>query len=171
MFSSLPGNELDRGLTPLGQRQVREAAEKAKQNGLHFDKIVCSTLTRARESAAIYADVFDYPVSEIECLDELIELQFGVLEGTSWSAYWQSGKTYADLGDYEGAETIEDLQNRAASALIHLRSLADDSILVVAHSAFGRALLRVIQDKPYTDEFIVSKRAKSLPHGEALKFI
>ena len=171
VFASRPGIALDKGLTDTGKRQALDGARSAQSTGLHVDHIVCSTSRRARETARVFADHLDIPAESIEYSDLFIELQFGELEGTSWSAYWESEKTYKDLHEYEGAESIEMLQKRAEKALAYLESLPYDSILVVSHSAFGRAFRRVIMRQPPELEFTMSKDGKSLPHGEVLEFI
>ena len=171
VFSSKPGTPLDKGLTPTGERQVREGAERAQAADLQFDHIICSTSTRARESATIIAETFEYPLDAIEYTDEVIELQFGSLEGSSWNAYWQSGKSYKDLANYDQAETVEQLQQRAEKALQRIKNMPYTSILVVSHSAFGRAFRRAINGESYEREFTMERKDKSLPHGEILELI
>ncbi|MBP9853149.1 MAG: putative phosphatase [Patescibacteria group bacterium] len=168
VFSSRPGTPLDKGLTPTGIQQARDGALHAKEKGIKFEYIVCSTSRRAHETAEIIAEIFGYPIGDIEYSDDFIELQFGELEGAPWNAFWESGKTYHDLSNYKNAETIELLQKRAAKALAYVQSLPYESVLVVSHSGFGRAFRRALHNEPYTLEFTMDKSTKSLPHGELL---
>ncbi len=168
VFATKPGAPNDKGLTAKGKAQAQVAADKAVSTKFKPDLIVCSPLVRARETAEIIANAIDYPLSRIVTSDLVVELQFGELEQTSWNAFWESGKTYYDLADYEGAETIEQLQLRAKKALEYLHSLPEENILVVSHSAFGRALKRAVNDEPYTKEF---ENKSPLPHAEILEYI
>lgn len=170
-FATKPGTPLDKGLTDTGREQATNGIQAAKAQNLHFDVIVCSPLQRAKETARMYADAFGYPPKDILYSELFLEIQSGALEGTSWSAFWESGKTYKNLGEFEGAETIEALQQRAQKALAYLESLPYESILVVAHSCFGRALRRVIENQPYTYEFTMPEEGKSLPFGQALELL
>jgi uncharacterized phosphatase len=156
------------GLTELGKRQALTAGKKAAAAGFACDLILSSPLLRARETAEIIAHEIHYPTENIQTSELLIEIQFGELEGTNWNDYWGSGKSYKDLHNYKGAETLEMLQKRAEKALDYVRSLPQDTILLASHSAFGRAFKRAIANLPYTDEFANNS---SLPYGEILKLI
>lgn len=168
VFATRPGTPNDLGLTELGKKQALKGGESALDQGLMFDKILCSPLTRTRETADVIASTIGYDKSKIDYWDELLELQFGELEGTSWNAFWETGKTYADLPKYAEAETIEMMQERALRAFEKIKELPDETILLVSHSAYGRAMKRAIESRPFTDEFLGKN---SLPHGEILKYV
>lgn len=167
-FCTRVGTELDQGLTELGKQQAESDGRKAAAAGLRFDLILTSPLKRTRETAALIARQVGYPVEEIKVLDDLQELQFGELEGTECELFY-SNYTYADLGKFKDAETIERLQERAMKALEHICRLPQDNVLVVGHSLFGRAFRRALEGTPYTDEFAHGKHAASLPHGEIIR--
>lgn len=164
IFATKLGTENDLGLTELGEQQALQEGKKAAADGLKIDLMVSSPLPRARETAEIIAREIGYPPKDIVISDLFIEIQYGELEGTSWSAWWKAGNTYADLGKFAGSETMETLQQRAQKAYEYLQSLPDENILVVSHSAFGRALRRVVNGQPYTDE-----QSISLTHGEIIR--
>jgi probable phosphoglycerate mutase len=166
-FCTQVGTELDQGLTELGREQAVNDGKKAAAAGMQFDLILSSPLARARETARIIAKQVGYLVDSIEVLDLIKELDFGELEGTECELFY-SNNTYADLGKFTGAETIEQLQQRAERALAHVSNLPQDNILLVSHSLFGRAIRRVVAGKPYTDEFT---NGTSLPHGEILQLV
>ncbi len=162
------GTENDLGLTELGKEQALIAGRKAATDGPQIDVLVSSPLLRTRETAEIIAHEIGYASKNIMFSDLVIELQFGALEGTSWQAFWNINHGYEGLGTFEGAETIETLQQRAEKALLFLKSLPQESVLVVSHSAFGRALRRAVEGKPWTDEFT---NGSSLPHGEIIQLV
>jgi broad specificity phosphatase PhoE len=168
VFATKPGAPNDKGLTSRGKAQAHAGADKAAARHFKPDLIVSSPLLRARETAEIMARTLGYPLHEIVISDLVVELQFGELEQTSWNAFWESGKTYHDLANYKGAETIEQLQNRAERALDYLKSLPQDTILVVSHSAFGRALKRAVDHEPFAREF---ENKSPLPHAEILEYL
>jgi uncharacterized phosphatase len=124
-------------LTDEGRQDVRKTAESIKN--IKIDKIVCSPLSRALESAQIIAEVISYPGGEILVSDLFSERDFGVLEGT----------TYIPLAvneEVEGIESIEDLTQRAEKGLKWLNDLDAEDILLVSHGALGRALRYVIHE-------------------------
>lgn len=168
IFSSKVGTPNDKGLTETGQKQAVNGAKYAKEAGLKPNIIICSPLKRAQETAIIFAKELVYPEADIVTNDLFVEMQYGALEGTPWLAFWESGKSYKNLGDYAGAETLEVMQQRAKKALEYLKSRPEETILVVSHAAFGRALQREVDGKPYSDEF---ENHAELPHGEVNRLL
>lgn len=71
--------QIETDLTELGRRQALEGALKLKNEGVHFDVILCSPLKRAKETAEIIASVLKAPI----VFDaDLQEFNNGVYEGT-----------------------------------------------------------------------------------------
>lgn len=161
VWADKPGSSADLPLTELGRSQAKAGAIAAQKAGIKPDIIICSPLARARETAAIIAETLGYPQEKIEYNNLFLEVKVGELETTPYSKF-RAKYTYADLGKFKGAETIEVLQERAARALAYVKSRPEDIVLIVSHSCFGRAFRRVIQGQPYTDEF--------LPDTEPLSF-
>lgn len=162
------GHTQDLGLTETGREQALAGAKAAKSKRLKPAIILCSPLARTRETAAIIAAELDYPATQIEYNDLFEEIRFGELGGISYKEFKQK-YTYADLGKFEDAETIEALQERAAKALAYVQSRPEEIILIVSHSCFGRAFRRVIEGRPYTDEFLPS--SVPLPYGEITRLL
>jgi broad specificity phosphatase PhoE len=162
------GNDFDWGLSDLGKSQAKRDGKKAANEGLAIDLIVCSPSVRTRETAEIIAGEIGYSAKRIRYIEELKELQFGELEGTDAKEWWEAGNTYANLDSVSGAETIEALQQRADIVLKKIKDLPEENILIVSHSAFGRAFRRALQGIPHTDEFI---NGTSLPHAEIVQLI
>jgi len=152
---------IDTPLTDEGRAQAKTAGIGARD--LKIDLIVSSPLTRARETAEILADQIGYPRDKIVLSPLLIERHWGALEG-------QPHAPVHDLDEVPNAETAAQLLARAAKALDYLENLKAESILVVSHGTFGRALRHhVIEDMPFINK--VSDETIRLPNGEVLQWI
>lgn len=146
--------QLETRLTEKGIGQATEAGKVLREKFDAIDLIVCSTLDRTYETALLIAHELGYPVDKLHRNEILIERTFGVLDGTLGSDFLATHK-FREFDDVEGAETTEQLQERAAAAFAWLQTLEADNILVVGHGAFARAIKRVVAGLPYTDEYLV----------------
>jgi broad specificity phosphatase PhoE len=163
--------QIETPLTDNGIKQAEQTGKDIKTKLPKIDLIVCSPYERAYHTAKLIAEQIGYPVSNIEKSDLLIERTFGPLEGTSATEFLDN-HDYSDFDDVEGAETVEDLQNRAATALEYIKSLDQyDNILIVGHGAFGRAIKRVVNSLPYTHEYKQDKETKTIGNGEIVELI
>lgn len=157
--------------TPLTKNGIKQAAAIGRKIGTDLPKIdliVCSPMERAYETAKLVAKEINYPVSAIQKNELFVERTYGVLEGTSNVHFMKPGN-YHELDDVQGAETIEQLQKRAARAFRYLSGLdGSDTILIVAHNAFGRALRRVTKDQPHTQEY---EKFEQLPNAAVIELI
>ena len=142
----------DAVLTPHGIEQAKTAGKKAHDEGLTFDLIISSPLQRAHNTAKIIAEETGYPSDKIILDKNLQERFFGALEGTKHEkelidAYWNN-ETVID--STEDVETLEALHTRARNILASLKDRPEDTILIVSHGAFGRAMRRILEDLPPT---------------------
>ena len=96
-----------------------ELGNKIKERGLQIDKILCSPLIRARETAQHIADATGIPL-EIE--PRLTEQNFGKYEGTARNGteFLQSKSHFAD--SYEGGESMLRLAQRIYNLLDELKA-------------------------------------------------
>jgi uncharacterized phosphatase len=122
-------------LTDRGRVQAVEAGKQAAQLGI--DLMVSSPLERAHETAAIIATEIGYSTDKIITSDLFLERNFGLMEGKDY-------EPNLDLGDVPGAETAEQLLERARTAVEWLKMQDADNILVVSHGSIGRALRYVL---------------------------
>lgn len=113
-----------------------------------FDRIYCSPLIRAKETAELIRGDREL---EIVVEERLIELHFGALEGVSPTSivtkemetqlqnFFRKPAEYKPLG---GGEAIEEACDRTDAFLADLRQneASDASILIVAHGAINKAL-------------------------------
>jgi uncharacterized phosphatase len=118
-------------LTDEGREQARTEGLKATGHGI--DTIVCSPLGRAVETAEIIARQIGIDPSAIQQNELLIERDFGELEGTPYDPH-------IPIPVHPSVESDEMLVGRAAKAKLWLETLPAETILVVAHGSFGRAL-------------------------------
>jgi uncharacterized phosphatase len=118
-------------LTDEGREQARTEGLKATGHGI--DTIVCSPLGRAVETAEIIARQMGIDPSAIQQNELLIERDFGELEGTPYDPH-------IPIPVHPSVESDEMLVGRAAKAKLWLETLPAETILVVAHGSFGRAL-------------------------------
>jgi probable phosphoglycerate mutase len=156
----------DTPLTPKGREQAKLAGKKAREQGLVFDVIISSPLSRAHDTAKHMASELGYPHDKIILNDHFIERDFGKLEGRKDLV---AGTKYfideSAIDAYDGVESLETLQGRMDAFLAYLNSLPHDTILVVGHGGSGRALRRAVQKGS------LKERGKSLANAEMVRLI
>lgn len=156
----------DMPLTAKGRAQAKQAGMEAKKEGLVFDIIISSPLSRALDTAKIVASELGYPDDNIVISDRFVEREFGKLEGRRDLV---AGTKYfideSAIDPYDGVEKLTDLQKRMDDFLAHLHTLPHDTILLIGHGGSGRALRRAILQEP------LGKRGKALGNAELVRFI
>lgn len=157
--------QIDTPLTSRGRAQAITAGQQARSTGLKFDLIISSPLERAQDTAKLFAKEVGYSPADITCDARLLERAFGSLEGIRnpllAARYF---KSEAAIDRYPGVEQLIDLQKRADDYWKHLQTLPEDTILVVGHGAFARALWRAINKQP------LHIRGHALANARLIKF-
>jgi broad specificity phosphatase PhoE len=143
---------MDTPLTEVGRGQAKQAGILIRETLPKIDLVISSPYARTRSTAEIICSQFNYPVENIIFDDLLFERDFGALEGTSREEFLKHHK-FIETDCAEGAETVEQMDNRARRALARYSKLETDTILLVSHGGFGRALRRAVNSRPYTDEY------------------
>jgi broad specificity phosphatase PhoE len=143
----------DTPLTENGREQARKAGKKMKLDKLSFDIIVSSPLKRALHTAQHVAEHIDYPVDKIVLHEGLKERNFGALEEKDITLHFNIplDKYLADpyaIDHLEEVEKVEALHNRARALIQEMLDRPEESILLVSHGAFGRALQRAVKNAP-----------------------
>lgn len=136
----------DLPLTDTGIAQAAEVAYKIKDEGLKFDVVLSSPLSRAFKTAEIISEINEFPKPKV--MDELIERDFGVMTGLEQSRIEElcaPDVLKTELITYflspESAETFPDLLARAKKLLNSLTDTYKDvSILLVTHGDFGKMI-------------------------------
>lgn len=156
----------DSPLTEKGHSQAKKAGQHLREQGLAVDIILSSPLTRAHQTAHHIASALEYPSENIKIHSLLVERSFGDLEGrkdlVTATRYLLDESA---IDEFPNVESLEDLQKRADQILEELHKLPHDTVLVVGHGAFGRALRRSITKKP------LHVRGKTFSNAEAERLL
>ena len=127
----------DTPLTETGQEQARQAGLSLQDTKI--DCIVASPITRAYDTAVIIAKEIGYDPAKIITCDDLVERDFGPMEGEVYT-------TKINLDAIDGVEHSSELVERVAKGLKFIEGLEAETVLVVSHGAVGRALRVLLQD-------------------------
>jgi len=153
-------------LAPEGHEQAKLAGKQAREQGLVFDIVLSSPLDRAHHTAQHISREVGYPIEDIVLHDGLKERYFGELEGiTDLEAIKKYIEDESSMDAYKDTERFVDMQWRAQQMVDYLHTLPHDTVLVVAHGSFGRALRRAIDKSP------LNERGESLENAKIVKFI
>lgn len=138
-------------LNPHGKMQIAQTAAGLAGICLNMDLILCSPLSRARESARIAADKLSYPRDKIIEEPLLIERCFGEAEGLTSAEREEKypNYQYSDTEYYfPGMESFDDLIERARNAFERIVNLSRNkqNSLVVSHGAFLAAVITAVTD-------------------------
>lgn len=136
--------QADVPLTPLGIEQAKATAPMLAH--LKFDKVFCSDLQRAKNTAALAL-----PSYECEYTPDIREISVGELAFQHYTACMEKyGETYLNarrMGDYSafGGESREQLRARARAFLNRIAAMEDTpAICAVCHGGFIRAAAHVV---------------------------
>jgi 2,3-bisphosphoglycerate-dependent phosphoglycerate mutase len=133
-------------LTEVGRDQARRLARRWEDTDVRFDRVVCSSLVRARETAEIVGTALGVTV---EVSDLWMERDNGPLAGLTedeadarfppppFRSRWAPLTT-------SGGESIEALHRRASEALEALLRGPGERLLIVAHGGVLNAAMRVL---------------------------
>ncbi len=128
-------------LSEKGREQVRYTARLLQGKGVA--QILCSPLLRCRQTLELL-DI----AAPCHFLDLLREIDFGRWEGKTFAEIVLGDKELVDLWvaapgsfAFPGGEAVRAFQDRIASCKTHLETMAEESILVIAHGGVIRSLL------------------------------
>lgn len=148
---------LDKALNENGRVAAGQYATFLKQQDEHFDLIISSPLTRARQTAKIIADTLGMDFIENELIKER---NFGELSGLTWEEFSQKYPELAKTNtpnfqeNLPKGESIPEVTARVNRFIHFLSQLKVGGkykrILLVTHTGIIRILLRNLRD--YTNE-------------------
>ncbi len=149
--------------TPLNAAGLEQAGKLAAWfSAIPLDALYCSTLRRARMTAAPLAAACSLPV---HCLAELQEASFGLWEGLSYAEIngrWaeQMRLFLTRPGDCvpPQGETFLDVQRRAGAALQAILQAQGDAanIAIVSHGGVIRVLICLLLEIPLNNLWKIS---------------
>jgi 2,3-bisphosphoglycerate-dependent phosphoglycerate mutase len=135
----------DSPLTETGRAQAELRAQDFLERGVHFDRIVASTLQRAHETARIIGLRLNV---EVETDPDWMEIDNGPLAGLPLDVATQRFPRPAFRNPYEPmcgtGESDWEIYCRAARAVEKVVRRNLDSVLVVAHGGVLNAALRAV---------------------------
>jgi broad specificity phosphatase PhoE len=135
----LPPEQLDR-LTELGRTQARRAAEALRP--VAIERVLTSPAGRARETAAVLAEVLALPI-DVEVRARSLELGRG-LDWDAREAEWALGRDPSP----EGGESLEAVGKRVLAVVDEVARRPGRSVLLVAHSEVIAAFVGELSGLP-----------------------
>jgi alpha-ribazole phosphatase len=122
-----------------------------RDQGLRFDRIYSSSLTRARKTARWFADEHPGPVA-VQSVPELNEVDYGELSQLPKQWAFDHCPEYKTDPDYvfPGGESFSGMRRRSVGHLLLLeRRHSGQTILLVAHAGVIRGLITQLLDLPF----------------------
>ena len=151
-------------LTETGREQAAAVGKKILEEKIRIHEILCSPLSRARETAQIISEITGIPVRTD---DRLIEQDFGIYEGTlnTAEAFLRDKEQFAC--SYEGGESMLRVAHRIYSLLEEIRPEAEAGkvYLLAAHNGLARVVHTYFHDMS-NEEFA----RHMIPNGELLRY-
>lgn len=128
----------DSPLTENGRNQAHELGKLIVSEGIQFDEILYSPLSRAKDTALIISESTGI-AAKVE--DRLIEQNFGKWEGTARNGAEFKADKENFATDYEGGESMLKLCQRIYNLLDDIKRESDEkTYLLVAHNGIARAV-------------------------------
>ena len=142
-----------------GQEQARKTAEFIKD--IHFDRVICSPLLRAQQTA----NIIYQGNTPIELDNRIIERDFGAFEGLTrkefdFLGYWNRNT----CDNFNTGESIVDVEKRVFELLEELRLHTEQNVLIVSHGGLGCVLVSYFRGIPADGNYINYE----IPNGEPL---
>jgi uncharacterized phosphatase len=135
-------------LTSLGREQAESEGRRLGDEGVHFDIILSSPLSRAKDTANAVATGIGYPLDEIIFEDLLVERGGGTGEGTTYQEFFTLSESEQVA---EGAESFQALGERARRLLAKIdQEYPSQEVLLVSHSTFGKMLQAILKYDDYS---------------------
>jgi broad specificity phosphatase PhoE len=139
------GGKVDTPLTQKGRDQAKKTGRDLKGKGIEL--IICSSLSRTGDTAAIIAKEIGYDPEKIIKNDYFIERDVGIYANKPDDEY--QAHALADTL-HESVETSKVMHQRVSKGLEWLKTLDEQTILIVSHGGVSRILRLIHQDLPHT---------------------
>lgn len=143
--AGLMAGMLDTPLSSKGKQQAKQAGKDLSNKSIEL--VVCSPLTRTRQTAEIIAKEIGYDPTKILANKAFIERSFGPYEGRTFKEYLAHNEANTLL---DGMETTEEIYQRVKVGFDWLSKQKANTILLVSHGATGRMVKVVAQKKEHS---------------------
>lgn len=131
-------------LNEAGRDQAQAAAAWFRAQGVTFDRIYASPLSRALETARIIAG----PEAAILCDERLLEMDYGPYEGACLeNPVPELARFFSDFVHQpapEGMESLDHVKARAEDFLQEVSGMDAENILVVTHAILLKGALEAL---------------------------
>lgn len=141
-------------LNDTGRRQAREVGRELAASGEHWDVLVSSPLSRARETAEIIGAEVGLTLSRM--YEDLIERSFGDIEGYDCSDMTEEDR-HAFM-EQHGEHTADLVVRGVASLRQIIADYPGQNVMIVSHGSFIRL----------TAGHILNRKLRSLENGEVV---
>lgn len=130
-------------LTERGHRQAEETGKKILEQGICVDEILCSPLSRAKDTATHIAEILEVPLREEP---RLFEQNFGKYEGTARDGkeFYEDKKNF--VCSYDGGESMMKVAHRVYGLLDEITAQDEKTYLLVAHNGIARIVESYFRD-------------------------
>ncbi|MEM6997842.1 MAG: histidine phosphatase family protein [Patescibacteria group bacterium] len=139
------GRRINSPLTEKGIEQAELTGMAMVSKGVEDPLVICSTMSRAVDTAKSVAAELGVDESDITYDKDLEEWDFGELSGQT-----KRSMTTAERLQIKGVESVNDFRTRIARAF--LRMPKDKDVIVVAHGDISR-LVQAIRDDADIKDF------------------
>lgn len=144
-------NTMNPSLTPKGVAQAHELSERLR--GIPFDKIYCSDLDRAIQTAEIMQATVD---AEIISSKSFREIDMGSIFTKSWKEYpelYDKWALHEEDIPYPNGENGSDVWGRCKEELDNIIALQHNRIAIVCHGGTIRSIVCGILNLPQQKRF------------------
>jgi broad specificity phosphatase PhoE len=125
---------IDTELNPEGIRQSIAAKDLIIKKSLFFDKIYCSPLKRAVQTAEI---ITEKNISDFDIREELVEIDYGPYDGISIKSLDAPMMNFLrnpnSIESPSGVESLQEVRERCGRFLKELSTKNFDRVLIVSH--------------------------------------
>jgi len=135
----------DSQLTEKGIQQARNEAARIHAEGIRFDMILSSPLSRAYDTAMVIAEVNGFSKEGIILVDDLREKAAGDFEGKPIHELYDATREEIVQA---GAESFDEFAARVRRANAEIAKYAIGITLVVGHAGFYRMAQAVAKELP-----------------------
>jgi len=141
-------------LNDTGRRQARDVGRELAASGEHWDVLVSSPLSRARETAELMGAEVGLKLSRT--YDDVIERSFGDIEGRDCSHMTEEDR-HAFM-EQHGEHTADLVARGVASLRQIIADYPGQNVMIVSHGSFIRL----------TAGHILNRKLRSLENGEVV---